>query len=457
MPSTILSIIIAVASAVGKTFIIGAVGYLSVIRPKGRPLLPVSSIDMLSRLTFNMLMLPMIFTGLGSSVTWYAISSLWLVILASFGVIFMSFVVSTSLAYMPCFRIDKQEHFGALRTAICFPNIVAIPILLFPSLCEYEVFHEFGEMVEEENEKKSFEYKMATCEAEANAVVFTYFFGFSILFWSFGHHVLKNSEKITNDDERDESNKLQTVSGKIKKYCLFVLKVTKDVFLSPGFIILILAFITACIKPLQTALFKPGGHLRVIGSTLEAFSNAGALFATIVVAAALADSRGKEEAKLRSTVPINEDIDESIELVESKKDDSFQSKKKCNNILLYRLMQLGDHLSRIINGIVNSPTFKIQVWHILSRLFVTPALIFVILLMLDCKVDLSPTAKLVLLVNSSLPGALIVVVILKANGFTKSASIVSQTYLPSYALSVITTAVWTSLGMAVFSDSDDCS
>jgi hypothetical protein len=77
--------------------------------------------------------------------------------------------------------------------------------------------------------------------------------------------------------------------------------------------------------------------------------------------------------------------------------------------------------------------------------------------MLDCRVDLSPTAKLVLLVNSSLPGALIVVVILKANGFSKAASIVSQTYLPSYALSVITTAVWTSLGIAAFSDSDDCS
>jgi hypothetical protein len=90
--------------------------------------------------------------------------------------------------------------------------------------------------------------------------------------------MLKNSKKIrtSNDDERDNSNELQTISGKIKKYCLLVLKVIKDVFLSPGFIILILAFITACIKPLQKAFLKPGGHLRVIGSTLEAFSDAGA-------------------------------------------------------------------------------------------------------------------------------------------------------------------------------------
>ena len=85
-----------------------------------------------------------------------------------------------------CFRIDKHEYFGALRTAICFPNIVAIPILLIPSLCEYEVFHEFDEMVEVDNEKESFEYKMVTCEADVNAVVFTYFFGFFpfLEFWS---------------------------------------------------------------------------------------------------------------------------------------------------------------------------------------------------------------------------------------------------------------------------------
>lgn len=107
-----------------------------------------------------------------------------------------------------------------------------------------------------------------------------------------------------------------------------------------------------------------------------------------------------------------------------------------------------------ISKVLKHPSFKIQIWHIMSRLIVTPAVVYIILWKMGCS--LTPIAKLVLLVNSALPGALIVVVLLKTHGLTEAALIVSQTYLPSYTLSVITIALWAAIGMMTFSDSDAC-
>jgi len=57
-------------------------------------------------------------------------------------------------------------------------------------------------------------------------------------------------------------------------------------------------------------------------------------------------------------------------------------------------------------------------------------------------------AKLVIIVNSALPGALIVIVLLKSKEeMTETASAVAKVYLPSYLLSIFTIAAWTAVGM----------
>ncbi|KAL3936509.1 MAG: hypothetical protein SGARI_002529 [Bacillariaceae sp.] len=50
---------------------------------------------------------------------------------------------------------------------------------------------------------------------------------------------------------------------------------------------MVLAFITACIPPLQQALFEPGGALRFFGSAMEALGTASSPISTMVVAASL--------------------------------------------------------------------------------------------------------------------------------------------------------------------------
>lgn len=507
MSSAVASIVISAASAVGKTFLIGAAGYYAVKCPKNNPYLPTSSIDMLSRLTFHILLLPLIYTGVASSVTLESLASLWPIVVFSFAIIFISYLVSTILAYLPFFRIDKEAHFQALRIAISFPNIVAIPILIFPVLCEYEVFREFGNvLLPSESDTDidtdmpiSQEESIAICETEANSIVFTYFLGFSILFWSWGFQSLTNNKDGTiqqddnsNNDELSRSDSVirrrkgrcETIKSKCNQLILGTFKVIKTVLLSPGFMVLIVSFITACIKPLQDAMFQPGGILRVIGSTLEALTSAGATFATIVVAAALADKgdRGEDEEILDSTNRASEsnredcisscsvdDVEEKCEaeMLPSGKSGLFINENDVGSVKLSirnndrnessSLLNARTKLSGAFSKMTNHPTFKVQVWHVLSRLFVTPAVVFGMLLKLSCSFYISPIARVVLLVNSALPGALIVVVILKANGMTKAASIVSQTYLPSYTLSVITIAIWTSVGMISLSDSNICS
>jgi hypothetical protein len=100
-------------------------------------------------------------------------------------------------------------------------------------------------------------------------------------------------------------------------------------------------------------------------------------------------------------------------------------------------------------------TGRLLLWFVLSRLFVGPALVVGTIVGLDCGgtsflQGVPNLAKLVVIVNSCLPGALIVVVLLKSNpSLSESATAVAQVYLPSYLLSIVSIAAWTALGLYV--------
>ena len=95
----------------------------------------------------------------------------------------------------------------------------------------------------------------------------------------------------------------------------------------------------------------------------------------------------------------------------------------------------------------------LHVWFCLSRLIVAPAVVVGIILALDCSASrvlksVPNLAKLVIIVNSALPGALIVVVLLKAREeCADTAAAVSKVYLPSYLISILTIAAWCSVGL----------
>ena len=102
---------------------------------------------------------------------------------------------------------------------------------------------------------------------------------------------------------------------------------------------------------------------------------------------------------------------------------------------------------------------KLHIWFTLSRLVLSPALICGILIGLECGGLLHgvpPLAKLVVVINSALPGALIVVVLLKSNpALAETAAVVAKVYLTSYILSIVTLAAWTVVGLWISIPHDD--
>lgn len=98
------------------------------------------------------------------------------------------------------------------------------------------------------------------------------------------------------------------------------------------------------------------------------------------------------------------------------------------------------------------PLFTMHAWFITSRLIVAPAIVCLIIIAMDCGgvLDGIPNlAKMVVIVNAGLPGAQLIVLTLKSKGLSDSASIVAKVYLPSYLLSVVTIAGWSSLGLII--------
>ena len=130
--SATTSVLIASASAAAKVFVIGGIGYVSSIHPKHAPILPSSAMNAISRMKFNSLIIPLIYSALATGVTPSALGSLWIVLVSGIGVICLSYVVATALGKLPFFRVDDRTDFDALRIAAAFPNIIALPI---PDFC----------------------------------------------------------------------------------------------------------------------------------------------------------------------------------------------------------------------------------------------------------------------------------------------------------------------------------
>lgn len=471
-------------------------------------------------MTFNMLILPFIYTGIASSVQLDDLESLYPIIIISLGIVFISYIVTVCIGIIPCFSMQKEKYFIPLCVASTFPNIVAFPIIIFPTLCEFEVVLD---LVKEDIDIEDMDGRslIDVCQKQTNAVVFTYFFGFNLLLWSIGSRTLINLDKVTNARDTEtttgqQSHIIQRGFIALRYYILYIYDVFIEVLKSPGFVALILGFITVCIVPLQKALFETGGYLRVAGSALESLSSTAATFITIVVAASLVEIKENQcdtsenkgtEAEKEEDVKVHDESNEAKDeglrqsglglglkasprggtsvvnggsILEDEKNKGNQSynlenaegqtdvieddhiSDNTNHTQKEKVKTRDTIVARCFDWFHSIPreTMKIYIWQILARLFVTPGIVFFILVKLDCAglLDSIPNiAKLVLLINSAVPGALVVVVILKAHGFTDEAAVVSKTYLPTYILSVLTLSMWSTFGLMAFrQDSGIC-
>jgi len=188
-----------------------------------------------------------------------------------------------------------------------------------------------------ENNDPTDAQKFKSCVDQSNAMIFIYFFGWNLLYWIIGFPTLvaagekrqsmsvavispqvisdtfKSDEENDNNEENDNdlqihcSNRasrdskeqkpaqdsgdeqiIQSKRAELKKKIKHVARLFATALIqtlkSPGFISMMLGFITACIQPLSNALFSQGGALRFLGSALESLGRASSSIGTLVVA-----------------------------------------------------------------------------------------------------------------------------------------------------------------------------
>ena len=140
MTNEIGVVVIAAAQSVAKVFVIGLVGYCAVLFPREKPLLQRSIVGSVARFTFHSVTLPLIYSTIATTVTIDSIGDYWFVVVSCFFVLGVSYLVATFLHW--CIPLSDYQDFRALRISATFPNIVALPILIFPALCEFPAVHE---------------------------------------------------------------------------------------------------------------------------------------------------------------------------------------------------------------------------------------------------------------------------------------------------------------------------
>ena len=262
--------------------------------------------------------------------------------------------------------------------------------------------------------------------------------------------------------------------------------------------------LTGCVPPLQRELFEPAGALRFLGDALETLGSASSPMSTLVVAASLVpaaaaaatpqqsgDDDNEEDSSNRGDGENDQYDDDGEEAKEEEEgnlednpimsDPNFGPARRRRQRTraaagarirrLSRTVQRGS--ARMLKSFRTSEAAsspqrrrdmrRLLCWFILSRLVVAPALVVATIVGLECSGDggglltgVPQLAKLVVIVNSCLPGALIVVVLLKSNpSLSDSATAVAQVYLPSYLLSIVTIAAWTAVGLYITLPDED--
>jgi hypothetical protein len=211
------SVIIAATQSVAKVYVIGAVGWMSAKYPKSHPLL--TDVASLARFSFHTLTVALVYSTVSQSISPATITQYWFCIASAAFVTALSYLLATGLA--PVFGIRRRsrrtsknddEEFVALRIAVTYPNIVALPILIFPSLCEYPIVYQGYFTIPDETTETTFTL-LQQCIQESNTMIFTYFFCWSVLFWMHAYpalvHPPSRAADTTTTTTANENNNIE--------------------------------------------------------------------------------------------------------------------------------------------------------------------------------------------------------------------------------------------------------
>ena len=196
--------------------------------PRQAPLIPRALVGPVARICFHLFTLSLIYSTIAMAVTIETLGNYWFVVVGDcFVVLAVSYGIATIMRFVILRSLSSNHHsftsfteFHALRIAVTFPNIVALPILIFPSLCEYPVVYK-GYILNEDNlathnneddqeEDESFDddWLQRQCVAQATTMIFCYFFSWSLAFWTFGNSQLLKSSSLSAANKEDTNDQV---------------------------------------------------------------------------------------------------------------------------------------------------------------------------------------------------------------------------------------------------------
>jgi len=281
---TIAAISLTALIAMGRIFLVSVIGYVSALYPKENPLLPPSTVKILSRLS-NVLFLPcLIVYSLGSGLSLTLFNEMSILIPFCF--------LNEAIAYTIAFTIgriiqeDDEELYTAVSVAIGSPNVISFPLMIMETLCKQSE-QVRGDFADDK-----------TCFVESTSMLFVYSIAWHFVFWGFGYPRLqtllepKNNEvvlfnqtdfnsdhiemvSLNADTESGESTTIKVLSSDKKTMFLRftrlrgeMWRVLSIVLTSPPIISTCIGITLGIIGPLRNALFKDFTFLTPFGSAL---------------------------------------------------------------------------------------------------------------------------------------------------------------------------------------------
>jgi hypothetical protein len=295
-------------SAMLKVFCVSAVGFLAAKYPTTDPLLPLTSLRTLARLS-NFIFLPCaIMVALGSTLSASLLSKLSILIVFAFLINIISYVLVYSFG--KCIYDGDNITFVAICVAVGSPNAISFPILVMQTLCDQAFINE------------DYHSDSAECFDAASSMLFVYSIGWHIMFWTYGYPVLESIHLLISLEPSstttvqtsswkqavsDFRGSLNLISGYIRtdsgKYELR--KWLMSVLFSPSMISMYIGIFIGMISALQRILFTSSAPLYSIGSVLITLGQPLVCVNTLVMSASLAHIQWKRDTSNQTQVPLD--------------------------------------------------------------------------------------------------------------------------------------------------------
>jgi len=447
-------------SAMAKVFFICLSGALAAKFPRKSPLLPVTLLSQLSRLSNDIFLPCLMISSIGSVLTLQMLLEFLPLLFGSFVLIISSFLFSHLVRLLFCLPLDPLME--KLVIASTFPNCVSLPLLMLETLCEKPLVYEQFEDGEDQ------------CYQTASAMCFIYSIGWHLLFWSWGYSKLRGSKETqllygdaTNlesssdllkaksaDEEKKEvkAGERPPMANKSRSLHLFsqqtnlhtnqeakdsfvtkAVKKLKGIFAQPTMSSIFIGFLVG-LTPLKGLLFEQlNSPLRPLGSAVSSLATPIVVLSTMIMAGSLAQIDLKQFRTGSSDGP----KEATVEISNSEEAPQWQGGSPIPG---------QDTLGAFM------PSKKQFIFFLFCRLaaFPTAACIFLLAVVRNYIpiIKNNELLQLVLVVQAAVPSAQMIIVCLSLFKQQKIATGVSYLYVYQYLSSILSLTVVISLSMS---------